>query len=428
MPKVAKELSAIEVKRLKKPGYHAVGGVAGLGLRINDKDGKSWILRTMVGGKRKDIGLGGYPDVALAEARDRARALRADVRDGKDPVSERRSAHEALKAAQKRGMTFAEACEGFLSSNRLDGLKNEKHRKQWRSTLETYAIPLIGPKVLAELTTNDIKSVLDPIWATKHETATRLRGRIEEVIDWAIVHGHREQPNPASWKGNLKQLLPTIRSSGEEEHWPAVPVDLAPAWFAALRKREGIAALALQFLALTAARSGEVRGATWSEIDFEKALWVIPARRMKAKREHRVPLSPEAIELLSSAPRYVGSDHVFPSVKGAALSDMSISAVMRRMQDDAKAKKEEGWIDPRVGRPAVPHGLRSTFRDWVDEKTNYQREMAEIALAHKVGSSVEQAYRRTDLLEKRRQMMEDWAAFLSLANPFPTVGNAGPQE
>lgn len=414
MPKRAKELTAIEVRKLAKPGFHAVGGVAGLYLRINEAAGKSWILRAMVGAKRRDIGLGGFPDVSIAAARDKARDVKQSIVQGIDPIEQRKAARSALIDEQRQGMTFEEAVGRYLDSEKLDEFRNEKHRKQWGSTLYNYAVPLLGSMRLQDITVADIKAVLDPIWQTKNETASRLRGRIETVLNWATASGYRSGENPARWKGNLQQMLPTASKVAKSENHPALPVSMIPAWYMALLTRDGQAAQALAFLALTAARSGEVRGAEWSEMDLNSKIWTIPKSRMKAGREHRVPLSSAAVEILKRLPRMKDVPLVFPSSRSTPISDMTLSAVMRRMHEAEAAAGREGWIDPRLKRPAVPHGIRSTFRDWVSERTEYPRDMAEIALAHRVGSEVELSYRRGDMLEKRRGMMEDWANFLCL--------------
>ncbi|MGA0613169.1 tyrosine-type recombinase/integrase [Paracoccus sp. KR1-242] len=405
-------MSAIEVKRLVEPGFHAVGGVPGLHLRINDGDGRSWILRSTVNGKRRDIGLGGFPDVSLAAAREAARGTREQIRSGVDPVEERKEARRQLVLEQKMGLTMAETIEQYLMSGKLDSLSNVKHQAQWRSTLETYAVPLIGKKRLVEVDVADIKAVLDPIWQSKHETATRVRSRLEAVLSWASVNEMRSGENPARWKGNLKELMPSFKVNAIKDHRPALRVRDTPAWYSALTQREGIAARALQFLIMTAARSGEIRKAEWSEIHFEEQMWIVPAAHMKTRREHRVPLSQPALELLKDLPKMVGTELIFPSNQLKPMSDMTIAAVMKRMQGSATANGQPGWIDPVSKRPAVPHGLRSTFRDWVAEKTDYPGDLAEFALAHKVGSAVERAYRRSDMLAKRRKMMTDWAAYL----------------
>ncbi|HRK69435.1 MAG TPA: integrase arm-type DNA-binding domain-containing protein, partial [Hyphomonas sp.] len=345
MPKRTKELSAVEVKRLVEPGFHAVGGVPGLHLRANDGGARSWILRAVVNGKRRDIGLGGFPDVSLAAAREAARIKRDKIRSGVDPVEERAEERKRLMAERKLGLTFAEAVEKFLNSGKLDALSNAKHRAQWRSTLETYAVPVVGSKPLVEVDANDIKAVLDPIWTTKHETATRVRSRLESVFSWAKVSGFLTGENPATWKGNLKELMPTVKKEALKSHHPAVAVNEATGWFAVLRTRQGLAARAMEFLTLTAARSQEIRFATWDEIHFDKQLWIVPAEHMKLRREHRVPLTPAMVELLQSLPRMAGTDLIFPSSKLGSMSDMTLGAVMKRMHADALKAGENGWID-----------------------------------------------------------------------------------
>ena len=402
MPKIAKELSPVEVKRLGKPGMHAVGGVTGLVLQIQpDGNSRHWIYRSTIGGKRRHLGLGGFPTVTLAMAREMAREAFMSIRAGNDPIEQRKAAQAALTAAQKRGLTFADAMEKFLAI-KLQEFDNDKHRKQWRATLDKHAAPAIGKMLVADIGLPDVLRILEPIWLDKTETAKRLRGRIEAVLSWATVAGHREGENPARWKGNLSEILPKPSKVVKVAHHPALALDDAASWFADLQNRDGMGARALEFLALTASRSGEIRGATWDEIDLDKGIWTVPAERMKMSREHRVPLTSEAVALLKTLPRFEGSPFVFPAAKGGQISDMTISAVMRR----------QGFTDSRTGRTAVPHGLRSTFRDWAAERTEYPRDMAEIALAHNVGSEVERAYRRGDQMEKRRAMMCAWGRFL----------------
>ncbi len=417
MPKVAKELSALDVKRLKHPGCvgnstFAVGGVSGLLMQITPNGGRTWLLRVSVAGKRREIGLGGYPDTSLAQARERAREAKDQIRQGIDPVEERKSAKKALVMAQRRGLSFAEATERCLAA-KLDAFKNEKHRDQWRNTINTYAMPELGKLLVDEITVQDVLRVLQPIWQTKTETASRLRGRIETVLSWATVAGHRTGDNPARWAGNLKELLPAKSKIAKQSNQPAVKIDDAPNWFAALRERDGMGARALEFAALTAARSQEVRGARWEEISFETKLWVIPAERMKMDREHRVPLSDEATALLEALPRFEGNSLVFPAPRGGEMSDMTLSATMKRIHTSEVANGRVGFIDRNSKRPAVPHGLRSTFRDWVAERTHFPSDMAEIALAHKIGNAVEASYRRGDMVEKRRKLMTEWSNFLN---------------
>lgn len=393
MPLRAREMGPLEVSRLSKTGTYAVGGVAGLQLQIIGA-AKSWILRAMVGGKRRRMGLGSYPSVSLSRAREKAREAQALIDQGIDPILERVRAHSSLRALQARGIQFDVACKAYLEA-RSEEWRNLKHRQQWENTLSTYASPVMGALLVEDIEKEHVLAVLRPIWKTKTETATRVRGRIEAVLDWATANGHRDGLNPARWKGHLSELLPRPNKLTRVEHHPALPISQLGNFLASLRQRDGISARALEFAILTAARSGEVRGATWDEFDLEAALWKVPASRMKAGKEHRVPLSPQAIALLSALPRAKDSILVFPAPRAGMLSDMSLTAVTRRM-----------------GVSAVPHGFRSTFRDWAAERTTYPSDMAEMALAHAISNKVEAAYRRGDMFERRRQMMCDWAAFL----------------
>lgn len=391
MPKFAAELSAIEVGRLITPGYHRVGGVAGLVLQVTESGARSWILRATVGGKRRDIGLGGFPDVTLAGAKEAARAARQKIKNGIDPVQDARAHRSALAAARAAAMPFTDAAAAYIAAHE-SGWKNAKHGAQWRTTLETYAFPIIGNIAVADIETAHIMRVLEVIWTTKTETASRLRGRIESVLDWATVRGYRKGDNPARWRGHLDQLLPARSKVQKVEHHAALNYKELSGFILALHKHAGMGALALEFAILTAARSGEVRGATWAEIDQDAAVWTIPASRMKAKKEHTIPLSDAALAILTALPRIVGTDVVFPNTKGAALSDMTLTAILRRMD---------------VGVTA--HGFRSTFRDWAGETTAYPREVIEHALAHQLKDKAEAAYARGSLFDKRRRLMADWA-------------------
>ncbi|MFV1592635.1 integrase arm-type DNA-binding domain-containing protein [Phaeobacter sp. JH20_31] len=420
MPRVAKELSALDVRRLQHPGTggnatFAVGCVSGLLMQITPNGGRTWLLRVTVGAKRREIGLGGFPDVTLAQARERAREAKDQIRQGIDPVEQRKAARAALTAAQRRGMTFADATSKALAA-KLDAFRNAKHRQQWENTLRTYAEPELGEMLVDEITVQDVLRVLEPMWQTKTETASRLRGRIEAVLSWATVAGHRGGDNPARWAGNLKELLPAASKVAKQANQPALQIDDAPKWLSALRKRDGMGARALEFSALTAARSQEVRGARWEEIDLDATIWAIPAQRMKMDREHRVPLSPDARALLEALPRFEDNPLVFPAPRGGEMSDMTLSAAMKRLHKADIEAGGLGFIDRVSKRAAVPHGLRSTFRDWVAERTHFPGDMAEVALAHKVGSAVEAAYRRGDMIEKRRLMMAAWAEYLTGKN------------
>lgn len=417
MPKVAKELSALDVKRLQHPGKglnatFPVGGVSGLALQITPNGGRSWLLRVLIGGRRREIGLGGFPDVTLAGARERAREVKDKIRNGIDPVEERRAARAALVTARARGLTFADATDRYLAA-KLDAFKNAKHRQQWRNTLDTYAMPHVGKMMVQDIAVQDVLRILEPIWQTKTETASRLRGRVESVLSWATVAGHRAGDNPARWAGNLKELLPAPSKVAKEGNHPAIQIADAPRWFAALRERDGIGSRALEFAALTAARSQEVRGARWDEIDLDAAMWIVPAERMKMDREHRVPLTADAVALLKALPRFADNPLLFPAPRGGEMSDMTLSATMKRLHAADVAKGGKGFVDRVNKRPAVPHGLRSTFRDWVAEETHFPGDMAEVALAHKVGNAVEASYRRGDMVEKRRAMMAAWAGHLT---------------
>lgn len=408
MPKVARNLTALEVKNLAHPGgtgnvFKLVGGVPGLGLQLLPSGGRTWLLRIVVGGRRREVGLGGFPEITLAAARERARQARSRVWEGYDPVEDRKARTAALVAARKRGLTFTEALSKFEAAK----LAGHKDSDRWVSMLNIHAVPHLGGMLVHDITPQDILRVLNPIWSEKAETARKLRSRLEAVLSWATVAGHRTGDNPARWGGNLKELLP--KQAAAVVNQPALSLADAPAWFAALQKLDGTGSRAVEFLTLTAVRSGEVRGAEWSEINGD--MWIIPAERMKAGKEHRVPLCQRAQALLASLPRPDGNPLVFPAPRGGMLSDMTLSATMKRMHESAVKAGGKGWLDPRSGRPAVPHGLRSTFRDWSAEQ-GVDRDMAEIALAHNVGSEVERAYRRSDMVERRRAMMAEWSAFL----------------
>lgn len=396
MPKIADELGALQVaKRAGTVGLHFVGGVHGLALQVTGAGAKSWILRVVIGGKRREMGLGPYPEVTLAKARDKAREARDMVRGGVDPIQRQREAASALRAAAAAALTFDDCAASFIKAHEA-GWRNVKHAQQWRNTLKQYVTPAFGSLLVRDVALPQVLQVLEPIWTEKNETASRLRSRIELVLDWATARGLREGPNPARWRGHLDKLLAKPSKVNGREHHAALPIGDVGAFMARLRTLEGMGARALEFAILTAARSGEVRGAKWTEIDEKAKVWTVPADRMKAGREHRVPLSDAALSLLKALPRVDGGELVFPGTKGGTLSDMTLTAVVRRMQVDA-----------------VPHGFRSTFRDWAAERTNYPRETAEMALAHTIGNKAEAAYRRGDLFEKRRHLMADWAAFLA---------------
>ena len=399
MPKLAKPLTALEVKRLSEPGQHAVGTVAGLRLLIKPTGSKSWVLRTMVGTRRAELGLGGFPTVTLAQAFERARDALDQIRKGVDPAADRRAKRKTVE------WTFKKTAEAYIEAHRA-GWKNPKHAQQWENSLATYAYPVFGDKHVRDVGKGDVLAVIAPIWTTKNETATRVRNRIELILSYAVQHEYRpEGLNPARWRGNLDAALPKAGKVARVEHHTALPIDDMHAFALRLRAMDGMAARALEFGILTAARSGEVRGATWAEVDLQAGVWSIGPERMKSGRPHRVPLSERALELLEALPRFEGVDMVFPGAKAEKpLSDMSLTACMRRM-----------------GLDAVPHGFRSTFRDWCAERTSTPAEVAEMALAHAVGDATEAAYRRGDLFEKRRELMTLWSKFIDTEPPKGNV-------
>lgn len=409
MPRKAKELGPLDVGRLNKVGLSFVGGVDGLALQISKSGARSWILRAMVGGKRREIGLGGFPDVTLAGAREAAREAREMIRKGIDPVEDCKAKRSALAAAVAAAMTFSEAAEKYIDAQ-SPGWKNAKHAAQWRTTLKQYAFPVIGKITVSEIETPHIMRVLEPIWTTKTETASRLRGRIESVLDWATVREFRAGDNPARWRGHLEHLLPARRDVQKVVHHPALDYREVGVFMAQLRQQDGMGARALEFAILTACRSGEVRGATWSEVDLSGGVWTIPAGRMKAGKEHRVALSEEAIALLDGLPHE--GELLFPNRKGTALSDMTLTAVLKRM----------GRSD------TTAHGFRSSFRDWAGETTAYPREVIEHALAHQLKDKAEASYARGTLFDKRRRLMADWARYCgtvaNAASVTPIRGNA----
>ena len=409
----AKEMSALAVASIKSRGIHFVGGVTGLALNVTKYGSRSWVMRFQIKGKRRDMGLGSYPSVTLAQARESARAAREVLRQGMDPVEHARAARQRLIVEQETAVVFADAATHYIATHE-HGWRNAKHAQQWRNTIETYANPVIGKVPLRDIDVAMVRRILEPIWTTKNETASRVRGRIESIIDWGITMGYRSAANPARWKGHLEHLLAQPSKVARRTRQPALPYADMPAFMQALRKQHNTSARALEFLILTGVRSGEVRNATWSEFDLDKAVWTIPAERMKGGREHRVPLSEQALRLVRAQQEVSFCDFLFPSpnrprdpeADGAPLSDMALTAVMRRMELQQKA---------------VPHGFRSTFRDWASETTTHSNEVAEMALAHSIRNRVEAAYRRGDLFEKRRQLMQDWADFVLGRRPSSNV-------
>lgn len=389
------KLAPVALKTLGD-GWHADGGNLYLFVR---GDSRAWVFRFVApDGKRRNMGLGSQYSVTLAEARKQAALLREQIKHPtapNDPLAARQEARLAQKLAMRKHMTFKACALAYIEAHRAEW-KNAKHAQQWENTLAKYAYPVFGDLPVAAVDEALVLKVLMPIWESKTETATRLRGRIESVLDWATFSKFRHGENPARWKGHLENPLAKPNKAAKVKHHAALPYAEIGPFMVALREREGLGARALEFAILTAARSGEVRGATWDEIDMVNRLWIIPAERMKMEREHRVPLSDAAVALLKSLARVEGEVLVFPSSKPKRpMSDMTLTAVLRRMaRGDLTA-----------------HGFRSTFRDWAAESTNYPSDMAEMALAHSIGDKVEAAYRRGDMLKKRFRMMNDWAKY-----------------
>jgi len=385
------KLSAAAVRNAKKPGLYGDGH--GLYLQISIFGTKAWIFRYMLGRRSRKMGLGAIHTVSLAEARAEALEARKLVRKGIDPIEQQKALRSQQRLAAAKAVTFRQCAEKYIEANRA-GWKNARHAAQWPATLADYVYPIFGDLPVQSIDTGLVLKALEPIWAKKTETAARVRGRIERVLDWARVRGYREGENPARWEGHLRETLPS-RSKLSRSHHDAVPYSEMPAFMAELRAKEGVSARALEFTILTAARTGEATGAKWSEIDLGARMWTIPAERMKAGREHRVPLSDRVLALLAELPR-VG-EHVFAGARtGKPLSNMpTMLEQARRMR----------------GKGATVHGFRSTFRDWAAEQTSYPGELCEIALAHTVSDKTEAAYRRGDMMEKRRRLMADWATY-----------------
>jgi integrase len=397
------KLSAVKVAalvRAKKPGFFGDGG--SLYLQISRYGTASWVFRYRIGGKRvRDAGLGSLDTWSLAEARERAREFRQLRSQGRDPIEERRAgrAREQIEAA--RAMTFQGCAEAYIAAHRA-GWRNPKHAAQWPATLSTYVYPVFGSLPVQAVDVGLVMKAIEPIWVQKPETAGRVRGRIEAVIGWAIVRGYREGDNPARWRGHLENLLPKRSKVRRVEHHAALPYAEIGTFMIELRQQQGFTARALEFAILTAARTGEVIGARWSEVNFAERVWTVPAERMKAGREHRVPLSDVALAIFKDMSAIRSSDFVFPGARaGRPMSNMSLLMLLRRM-----------------GRGELTtHGFRSTFRTWAAERTAFPREIAEMALGHIVGDAVERAYQRSDLFEKRRQLAAAWERFCEAPAP-----------
>jgi integrase len=404
-PKMA--LTQKGIAKLKEPGRYGDGNRSGLYVQVQSPTNRSWIMRYERDGREHWLGLGSLHVFNLAEARERARKARQQLADGIDPLEQKKADKAARALEADRSITFEKAAKAYFDQHEKKW-RHPKARAQFMGTMETYVFPRIGKLATADIDTDAVLRVMEQkhashptktLWEVIPTTANRVRGRIEAVLDWAAVRQYRKGDNPARWKGHLENTLPARGSIQNVEHHPALPYTEIGNFFAALREREGVAAKALEFTILTAARSGEVRGATWAEIDLEAKTWTIPAGRMKGGREHRVPLSGPAVEILSTLPREKDNVHVFIGARRHGLSEMAMAAVLRRMDR----------LDITV------HGFRSAFRDWAAERTSYQNHVVEQALAHTIGNAVERAYRRGDLFDKRARLMAEWARFCTTA-------------
>jgi integrase len=383
------QLTTRKIETAKKPGYYCDG--AGLYLQVSKYGTKSWAYRFMLNGRSREMGLGSIATFTLKEARERARECRQLVAKGIDPIEERKAKRDAAQVQEAARITFQQAAEQYMSAH-SSSWKNGKHRDQWKTTLESYAYPVMGKLPVDAIDLPHVLKVLEPIWHTKTETASRLRGRIERILAWATVRKYRRGENPARWTGHLSEMLPSKQKIRKARHLPALPFAELSAFMAELQKRQRISARALEFTILTAARTSEVIGAKWAEV--ADGLWTVPGERMKGGKEHAIPLSKRAVEILENLPRE--SDYVFPGARhGARIGSTAMLELLRGMKGDG----------------LTVHGFRSTFRDWAGDQTNFAREVIEAALAHRLKDKAEAAYRRSDALEKRRRLMEAWARY-----------------
>jgi integrase len=403
MARQINRLTALRVQRETKVGLHPDGG--GLYLRVTASGGKFWVLRYMLEGKAREMGLGAVHSVSLAEARQKALDYRKLLSDGVDPISAREAGLKQTRLEALRSKTFKECAESYIASYE-SSWKNEKHKWQWHNTLERFVYPIMGELPIQEIDTNLVLQVLEPIWQKKTETATRVRGRVELIIDWATSRDYRKGENPARWRGHLKNLLPAPSKIHKVKHLPSLPYQEIGSLIQALHRQEGMAALAMEFAVLTASRTSEVLRMTWDEVDLTKQIWKLSEERMKAGREHRVALSDDAVELLEKHREIlkqtgVKTPYVFAGNRGKPMSNMAMLMLLRRM-------KIKG---------ATVHGFRTTFRVWAAEKTNFQIEVGKAAIAHKTGDKAEEAYQRSDFFEKRRHLMNAWARYCYQPSP-----------
>lgn len=400
MPRMVKRLTDMECRRFG-PGKYSAGDAPGLMLRVTPTGARSWVLRVVVAGRRRDMGLGAYPEIALAQARQRAREVRDSIWRGIDPAAERKARKSALLAEQAQAVTFSELAREYVSKKSRE-FKTPKQRQKLENQIAYYATPEIGNLVVSDITRAHVVAVLAPIWETKNETASRVRLHIERILDLAGAKGLRTGDNPARWKGNLELSFPARAKVSRTVHYAALAVADMPAFIAKLAEVDTMAARALHFAVLTAARSGEVRHATWDEIDWDKALWTVPAERMKSGKRHTVPLSADALAVLESTPRL--GKFIFTNTRGGPLNDAVVSMVPRKL-----------------GYPVTAHGMRATFRTWAQELTAYPEEVVELCLAHVNSDATRAAYARSELIDRRRTLMTQWADFCQHGAPAGAV-------
>jgi len=397
---------------------HADGGGLYLQVTAGKEAGqlnKSWLFRFALKGKERQMGLGSLNTIGLSEAREEAECCRKLLKEGKDPIEVRKAERASKQVDAAKSVTLEWCAIQYMAAHEA-GWRNAKHRQQWHNTLATYVYPIIGKVPVQDIDTGLTMQILQPIWTEKNETASRVRGRIETILDWARVNGHRTGENPARWQGHLKHLLAPRNKVHKVENHPALHWERVPEFMIELRAQEGLAAKALEFTILTAARSGESRGIPWEgEINTANKMWTVSSHRMKREREHRVPLSEPALEIIEYMRSLRQNDYIFPGDKAdEPLSDMALTEVIRRMNEARQKAGLPLWVDPKQGnREVVPHGFRSSFRDWVDEATSFPDWLAEAAIAHAKGDKVEAAYKRGDALAKRRKLMEEWADYCS---------------
>lgn len=447
VPRIAKELSATEVKRLTWGGvksasraqkrnvgepctaYHAVGGVSGLLLQCRPPQGdsgegaRSWVLRTTVGEKRRDIGLGGYPDVTLAQAREKAREIKDKIRQGIDPIGEKKALRSALINSQSKAVTFGQIADEYLNKKAKE-YKSEKQTQNLKGWLDKYILPFLGKMLPDDIELAHVEQMLSPIWETKNHTANRARTHTEAILDLARVKGLRTGDNPARLKGNLDHVLVASKKIHGEKNQPALPVIQMHDFWQKLSKLDSVAASTLKFQILTASRSGAVRLMTWSEIDIDNAVWTLPGNRVRGKvsKDHMVPLCDEAIRIIKTLPRI--GDYVFTATGKKGISDTSVKKVILALHDEQKKQDGVGFVDPQNdNRVATPHGFRSTFKVWTTEYTAYPDEASELALSHVNSDKTRTAYQRSQLIDIRRRMMDDWQDYCLTGKADLTADN-----